>query len=602
MEAKQKLKYSFWNNVKFMLGKMWYWDRKTTILTFLRAPFIVAIPFLGLVLSRTVVSSVGSGADMSNIAVSILLLCAATAACMVILNYLNGQNRRMEFINDFKYQEIITEASIAHDYEYNESPKGLSDGIKALMNCGSDQSGARKAIDTLSSFIGNMIGLVSYAAVIFMLHPMILLTICVTTISSYFIMKCTTAWNHKNKDNWIPIDRKKEYLESSSGDLAPAKDIRLYSMTGWFQLVFADVLHQRMDWQRKEEKYGLGIDILSLFLSLLREGIAFGLLVYLMYEKGMPVADYVLYFGIIGGFSTWFDGIVNNLYWFDRINTGFNEMREYLDHQNKNNTGAGVPVPNDSFPIEFKNVSYTFSGTDKEIISDLSFKIRKGEKLAVVGLNGAGKTTIVKLICGLYRPTKGVILAGGRLIDEYNIDEYYSVFSAVFQDISILPMTVGQNIAATPDGIDEVRLHNALEQSGFIDRVNGLPQGKDTYLVRGLYPDAVDLSGGEIQRLALARALYKNGRFLILDEPTAALDPIAESNIYQKYNEMVKGKTSVFISHRLASTRFCDRILFIENGRIVEEGTHEELMRINGRYFQLYEIQSHYYKEEAEAV
>jgi ATP-binding cassette subfamily B protein len=602
VKADVKLKYSFLNNIKFMLGKMWHWDRKTTILSFLRAPFLVVIPLLGLLLSRTVVNYVGSGREMGEIAVTILLLCAATAACMIILNYLNGQARRMEFINSFQYQEVIFSALMTHDYEYNESPKGLTDVTKALMNCGSDQSGSRKAIDTLSSFVGNAIGIVSYAAIIFTLHPLILLTICVTTISSYFIAKRTTAWNHKNKDHWIPIARKKEYLEIISKDLAPAKDIRLYNMSGWFQMLYADVLGQRMQWQRKEEKYGLGMDVLCLLLSLVRDGVAFGMLVLLMYQKGMPVADYVLYFGIIGGFSAWFDGIVNNLYWFDRMNTGFNEMREYLDHENKSNTGPGAPVPDDSFSIEFKNVSYTFSGTDKEIISDLNLKIRKGEKIAVVGLNGAGKTTIAKLICGLYHPTKGVILADGKPIDEYNINEYHSLFSAVFQDITILPMTIEQNIAAAPDGIDDVRLSNVLKLSGFNAKVDDLPRGKSTHLVRGIYPDAVDLSGGEIQRLALARALYKNGRFLILDEPTAALDPIAESQIYQQYNDMVKAKTSLFISHRLASTRFCDRILFIENGRIVEDGTHDELMEMKGKYYELFQIQSHYYKEEAEAV
>jgi ABC-type multidrug transport system fused ATPase/permease subunit len=601
-KTKEKLNYSFWSNVKFMMGKMWQWDRKTTILSFLRAPFLVVIPLLGLLLSRTVVSYVGSGREMGEITVTILLLCAVTAACMIILNYLNGQNRRIEFINSFQYQGIIFNALMTHDYEYNESPKGLSDVTKALMNCGSDQSGARKAIDTLSSFAGNIIGIVSYAAIIFTLHPLILLTICVTTISSYFIAKRTTAWNHKNKDLWIPIDRKKEYLEIISKDLAPAKDIRLYNMSGWLQMVFADVLRRRMQWQRKEEKYGFGMDVLCLLLSLLRDGVAFGLLVFLMYQRGMPVADYVLYFGIISGFNAWFDGIVNNLYWFDRMNIGFNEMREYLDHKNKSNTGPGIPVPDDSFSIEFKDVCYTYSGTDREIISNLSFRIRKGEKIAVVGLNGAGKTTIAKLICGLYRPTKGVILADGKPIDAYNIDEYHSLFSAVFQDITILPMTIEQNIAAAPDGIDDIRLNNALKLSGFDAKVNSLPRGKNTHLVKGIYPDAVDLSGGEIQRMALARALYKNGRFLILDEPTAALDPIAESQIYQQYNEMVSAKTSLFISHRLASTRFCDRILFIENGSIVEDGSHEELMEKKGKYYQLYQIQSQYYKEEAEAV
>lgn len=605
MENKKKnldLKHSFSDNLGFMFGNMWRWNPKMTVLSLMRAPFMVAIPFLGLYLSRTVILLIEAGTGLNQIALSIVALCAATAACMVILNILNGQNRRMEFVNSFRYQKMILDYAMSHDYEYNESPKGLSDATKAMQNCGSDQSGSRKAIDTLSSFAGNVIGMLSYASIIFMLNPLILIIICVTTISSYFLLKRITAWNHKYKDNWLPIDRKLEYLEIVSKDFASVKDIRLYNMAGWLRSLFDGVLKQRMDWQRKEETYSFGIDMLCAVLSLIREGVAYGLLVYMIYTRNIPVADFVLYFGVIGGFTAWFDGIADNLYWFDRINVGFDEMREYFDHQNQSNQGDGIPLPEDTFSIEFQNVSYQFAESDKEIFRDFNLTIRKGEKLAIVGSNGAGKTTLVKLLCGLYRPVGGEILADGHPIDAYNIEEFHSMFSAVFQDITILPMTVRQNITCRPDSIDENRLQSASKLSGFDETSRKLSHGADTYLVRGLYPDATDLSGGETQKLALARALYKKGKFLILDEPTAALDPIAESRIYQQYNDISKGMTSVFISHRLASTRFCDRIVYLEDGKIIEDGTHDELIAKKGKYFELFEIQSHYYRTEAEVV
>ena len=235
----------------------------------------------------------------------------------------------------------------------------------------------------------------------------------------------------------------------------------------------------------------------------------------------------------------------------------------------------------------------------------MSFRIPAGEKIAIVGLNGAGKTTLVKLICGLYEPTEGEILVNGQPINAYNRLDYYRLYAAVFQDIFLLPLSVADNIAGSKENYDAARVSEAIALAGLDEKIGDLPDGVETKLVKSVYDEAVDFSGGELQKLALARALYKmgdsasSGLALVLDEPTAALDPIAESRLYDEYNHMTAGRTAVFISHRLASTRFCDRIFLFADGQIAETGTHEDLIRTGGRYAELYELQSHYYREGA---
>ena len=215
----------------------------------------------------------------------------------------------------------------------------------------------------------------------------------------------------------------------------------------------------------------------------------------------------------------------------------------------------------------------------------------------MVGLNGAGKTTLIKLICGFLDPTEGRVLLDGKDIRDFNRADYYKMFSAVFQNFSLLAGTIAANVAQDDVGIDMERVRECIQKAGLRRKIESLKDGYETNLNREVFEDAILLSGGEMQRLMLARALYKDAPFIVLDEPTAALDPIAESEMYQKYNEMTSGKSSIYISHRLASTRFCDRIIMIADGGIGEEGTHEELLKMGGRYAKLFEIQSKYYKE-----
>lgn len=277
--------------------------------------------------------------------------------------------------------------------------------------------------------------------------------------------------------------------------------------------------------------------------------------------------------------------------------THLQKLFDYLELPNHMYQGSLTVEKRDDneYYVEFRNVSFRYPNTDTYVLKHVNLKFKVGEKLAVVGMNGSGKTTFIKLMCRLYDPTEGEILLNGVNIKKYDYNEYMSIFSVVFQDFRLFSFSLGQNVSASAS-YDREKVIECLKKAGFAERLNSLPNDLDTFLYKDIDAEGVEISGGEAQKLALARALYKNTPFIILDEPTAALDPISEYEVYSKFNEIAGTKTSIYISHRLASCRFCDKIAVFHEGEIIQIGSHEELLADSkGKYYELWNAQAQYY-------
>ncbi|BBH23251.1 ABC transporter ATP-binding protein [Paenibacillus baekrokdamisoli] len=600
---KEKVKplYSLPSNIIFLLQKSWQMDKTLFFATLIRIPIVVLLPLLATYLSKYVVELVSNGSSAGTLITYVLCISAAILSLHLLNNFVSTKIEWRAYGNRFLYLNLSNHKIMDTDYDNIESPDGQTKMQKAINTLTNNGGGTQQIFSQFVNICSNSIGLVTYSALIFTLSPWIVLLLCGMTIANYYVNKANNYWVHKNKDHWVPIDRKLGYISNKAGDFEVAKDMRLYGMSGWFKNVFAGLLADRMVWSKKTEKRGFAIDFFSAVMTFIRDGAAYGFLIYQTTQNGITAAEFVLYFALISQYSNWLLGLIESYNELQATSLGFCDLREFLDLPDHFNRGKGAELPLNSPEIVFDHVSFSYPNSENTTLKHLNFTVKQGEKIALVGINGAGKTTLVKLLCGLYRPTDGEIRVGNVTIAEYNRDEYYKLLSVVFQDISLMPISIAKNIALCEEKhIDRERLKQVLKLSGLYEKVQMLPEKENTLLLKSIHEHATDLSGGEKQKLALARALYKGGNIIILDEPTAALDPIAENEMYLKYNELTSGATSVFISHRLSSTRFCDKILFLEHGEIIEEGCHDELMKLGGKYADMFNLQSHYYKEVVE--
>lgn len=594
-------KYGVWQNMIYILREIWSIDKTMFFSCFLFAMCFYITRLCATFTDKYVVELAAAGFGNTALLVTCILLIVGCNFFGCALSIVSNYQGFVGFNNLYhSFSLKVIHKNITTDYENNEKP-GISDRLNKAMD--SIQVLGVNVVLNVRGTIRHTLEIFTYSALLTVLDIRMLPIIILPAVACFYIERHKMNWVWNMQDNWQKYDRQLSYVRNAGSDFANAKDVRIFGMQEWFEKVFYRSLADRMNWLKQQDAWEFRHTLLSTIVNFIGNFSAYGYLIYLVINGGIGAGDFVLYFNSVFRLKEAVSDWCNNMSGYQWISGNINNYREYLETEDNTNRGEGVPLPKGECEIEFRNVTYSYGGAEKPTLSNLSFTLHKGEKLALVGLNGAGKTTIVKLMCGLYDPTEGEILLNGVNVKEYNREEYFKLFSAVFQDISLMAVSVAENITGqTAENTDNELLVDCMKKSGIYEKVMSLPQKEITPLVRSVYKNSVDLSGGEKQKLALAKALYKGAPILLLDEPTAALDAIAEQQMYTNYLEFSRARSSLFISHRLASTRFCDRIIMIENGGIAECGTHAELMKRGGKYAELYMLQSSYYNDEEVSV
>lgn len=601
VKKKEKPKYNMAQNTWFMVKLAWTSrEKKVLVLGLLSALLTVALNLINLYVSPTVLGVVERHGSLGELAATLggfvlALMVVSAAANYISTNVRFGQvTVRTEIINLLTRKAAITSYP---NWEDDRFQKLLS---KASRCTYTNWEATEAVWTTLTNLTANGLGFLIYLVLFARVEPVLIPVILLTAGVSYLIGNHLNGYGYRHREEEAKYDSQMSYIARRAGNFQAAKDIRIFGLRPWLEALNRKALEAYTAFHRKAQGVYFWGAVADLVLTFLRNGIAYAYLIGLVLYSQVSVAEFLLLFTAVGGFAQWVTGILGDCSTLYRQSLDLTTVRECLEYPEPFRFEDGEPLsPKQGEPLEIRleDVSFRYPGAEKDTLCHINLTLHPGEKLAVVGLNGAGKTTLIKLLCGFFDPTQGRVLLNGHDIRKFNRRDYYRLFSAVFQTFSVFPGTIAANVAQREEGICLEKVKDCVEKAGLREKVESLPRGYETLLNREVYEDAVLLSGGETQRLMLARALYKDGPIVVLDEPTAALDPLAEADMYRKYHEMTRGKSSVYISHRLASTRFCDRIILLDGGSICEEGTHQSLLEAGGKYAKLYGVQSKYYQE-----
>lgn len=585
--------YSIWSNYIFTFKPLWQQKRRTALCFLAATVLFVAVPVVGMMITSMMIGSLEQGISMQRFVCRALLAFAGYGVLNMAKSYLDARNdgqyieaRTALFLMDWIKKDLTVSMEQCEDAQIQKLKKKSENCIWA--NEWGIEGFMRHNLDLLKS----LLGLFVYTLIVGIMNWKILAMLVGMSAVSAAAAYGVTRYYEKIKDPLAEQEVTMGYINREVDDVQSGKDIRIFGLGKWIVGKYDQAIKKcrRLYFQRDIREYGS--NMLDTALDAVRDLVCY-LYLILQLSQGMRISKFVFYLGLVAGFSNWVGMISKRVVSVKQESDNISELRNYLLLEEEAPSGVKL-AETDRIEVVFDHVSYRYHGAEEETLHDVSFRLASGEKLALVGLNGAGKTTIVKLMSGLYLPTSGTVYVNGISTRALDRSAYFAKQAAIFQEPFQTSYNIAENIALE-ETYDRAKLWKVLAQAGLDEKVKSLDRQLDTHLGKDIAQDGIMLSGGEMQKLLLARALYREAQLILLDEPTAALDALAETEIYQKYQTLMRGKSVLFISHRLASTRFCDRILLLAEGRIQEQGTHEELMQEQGAYYQLFQVQSKYY-------
>lgn len=600
--SKKKDKYTYPYTLKRQLGMIK--EGHLSYLYFLYPIYAIfggIIPVLGTFFTKIVIDLVTGSQDTTTLIIYIVVLMSICIASFAIKtfaqNHLDAQSlllREKEFYKSSKFFKTVKYENV-EDSQFQDR---IEIGSKALS---SDGQGFQHTYVALMTLFGLGVSIVLFFILLSFYEIWVAVICLVSTILTSLLNTFLASYMHKKEDAEAHANRQAEYYNRTCSDFNYGKDIRVFGLRSSLINKYQDKSISYVQVIRDIENKRLLTALAKMLILLIQDGLSFYLIIKGYFDGVLSISMVSLYLTAIVAYSTVLREFISNM---EQILEDLKMTSTYFRTIDKEelfkSEGTVKAFPKDTkVKIEFQHVYFKYPHTEVNILNDLNLTINPGEKIAIVGTNGAGKSTIVKLISGLFIPDKGTILINGIPTTDFDRESYYSMFSTVFQDFRIYACSAIENIVGD-DKSPEARERGiqCLKTVGLGEKIESLSNKYDTMLTKGVEDDGVDLSGGQKQKIAIARALYKDGNVIILDEPTSALDALAEADIYQSFDGLIKEKTAIYISHRLSSTKFCDHIAFFDKEGLKEYGTHDELMDKKCEYYKMFTIQGQYYQEE----